>query len=44
VDGFGDWAAVSTCYLHGDQDGAAWHLPSMTTSLGDIVQRGLDDE
>jgi hypothetical protein len=43
VDGFGDWAAVSACYLHGDQGGAAWHLLSMTTSLCGMVQQGLDD-
>jgi hypothetical protein len=43
MDGFGDWAALSTCYLRGDQDGATWHLPSMTTSLSGMVQRGLDN-
>jgi hypothetical protein len=44
VDEFGGWAMVSVCYLHGDrQVGAAWHLPSKTTSLGGMVQWGLND-
>jgi hypothetical protein len=31
------------CYLHGDQGGATWNLPSTTMGLSDMVQRGLDD-
>ena len=39
----GGWASVSTCFTRGDQGGAACHLPSTTTSLGGMVQRGLGD-
>jgi hypothetical protein len=43
VDDFGGWAIVSACYLRGDQGGVACHLPSTTPSIGDLVQRGLDN-
>jgi hypothetical protein len=42
VDGIGGWTTVPVCYLCGDQGGEAWHLPPTTTSLGGMVQRGLN--
>jgi hypothetical protein len=32
--------AIPMCFSRGDQGGVAWNLPSTTSSLGGMVQRG----
>jgi hypothetical protein len=44
VNGFGGWEAISmTPHATCMGTKAVWHLPSTTTSLGGMVQQGLDD-